>query len=71
VNAPTSIPAVDCVTLERSFPHLAIARRAYDIEDAALDRLSGEAQARIMLTEDFKEGPRAFIEKRPARWLGH
>jgi enoyl-CoA hydratase len=49
---------------------LAIARRAYDLEDAALYRLSAQAQARIMLTEDFKEGPRAFIEKRPARWLG-
>jgi enoyl-CoA hydratase/carnithine racemase len=49
---------------------LAITRRAYDLEDAALYRLSADAQARIMLTEDFKEGPRAFIEKRPARWLG-
>ena len=49
---------------------LAIARRAHDLEDAALYRLSVEAQSRIMLTEDFKEGPRAFIEKRPARWLG-
>lgn len=49
---------------------LALARRAHDLEDAALYRLSVEAQSRIMLTEDFKEGPRAFIEKRPPRWLG-
>jgi len=49
---------------------LAIARRAYDFEDEVLYRLSVEAQARIMLTEDFQEGPRAFIEKRPPHWVG-
>ncbi len=49
---------------------LTIARRAYDFDDAVLYRLSVEAQARLMRTEDFKEGPRAFIEKRPASWLG-
>ncbi len=49
---------------------LAIARRAYDLQDEELYRLSVQAQARIMLTEDFQEGPRAFIEKRPPRWLG-
>ncbi len=49
---------------------LAIARRAYDLDDAALYRLSVEGQARIMLTEDFQEGPRAFIEKREPRWVG-
>jgi enoyl-CoA hydratase/carnithine racemase len=49
---------------------LIIARQAYDLNDATLYRLSAESQARIMLTEDFREGPRAFIEKRTPRWTG-
>jgi enoyl-CoA hydratase/carnithine racemase len=49
---------------------LGIARQAYDLNDAALYRLSVEGQDRIMQTEDFQEGPRAFIEKRAPRWVG-
>ncbi|MDH4071834.1 MAG: enoyl-CoA hydratase-related protein [Gammaproteobacteria bacterium] len=49
---------------------LAVARRAYDLDDETLARLSDEAQARVMLTADFREGPVAFIEKRAPRWLG-
>lgn len=49
---------------------LAIARLAHDLHEAALVRLSDESQARVMLTEDFREGPRAFIEKRPPQWRG-
>lgn len=49
---------------------LAIARQAYDLDEPTLARLSSEGQARVMLTDDFQEGPRAFIEKRPPRWLG-
>jgi enoyl-CoA hydratase len=49
---------------------LKIARRAYDLDDAALAILSAEAQTRLMATMDFIEGPRAFIEKRKPVWLG-
>jgi enoyl-CoA hydratase/carnithine racemase len=49
---------------------LAIVRQALDHDDATLNRLSQEAQDRIILTEDFQEGPRAFVEKRPPRWVG-
>jgi enoyl-CoA hydratase/carnithine racemase len=49
---------------------LAIARQAADLEEPALWQLSREASARIRQTEDFQEGPRAFVEKRAPRWTG-
>ncbi|MCK8784756.1 enoyl-CoA hydratase-related protein [Roseomonas sp. NAR14] len=49
---------------------LAIARRAGELDDETLWRLSREASARIRETEDFREGPRAFVEKRAPRWVG-
>jgi len=49
---------------------LSIARQAPDLDEEALARLSEEGQQRIMCTEDFIEGPRAFIEKRAPRWSG-
>lgn len=33
-------------------------------------KLSGEAMKLLSKTEDYKEGPRAFIEKRAPRWTG-
>lgn len=47
-----------------------VARLAEDLTDAELRRLSEEAQDRIVLTEDFQEGPRAFVEKRAPIWQG-
>lgn len=49
---------------------LGVARQAFDLSDAELRTASEEAQARNMVTEDFQEGPRAFIEKRAPRWQG-
>jgi enoyl-CoA hydratase/carnithine racemase len=67
IELATSIAANAPVAVRES---LMIARQAYDLDDAALFRLSAESQERIMRTEDFQEGPRAFIEKRAPRWVG-
>lgn len=47
---------------------LQVARQAYDLDDDALFKLGLDAQDRVMNTEDFMEGPRAFIEKRAPIW---
>ena len=39
-------------------------------DDDTLWRMSGEAMGRLARTEDFREGPRAFIEKRAPAWQG-
>jgi enoyl-CoA hydratase len=56
-NAPLAVSA-----------SLMISRLASDVDDAALKRLSDETQDRISKTEDFFEGSRAFVEKRPPQW---
>ena len=47
-----------------------VAVRALDDDDDDLWRASGKAMASLAHTEDYKEGPRAFIEKRPPVWKG-
>jgi enoyl-CoA hydratase/carnithine racemase len=49
---------------------LKLARASADFDEDALRRMSSEAQARIVQTEDFKEGPSAFLEKRTPHWVG-
>ena len=40
------------------------------LDDGEAFRLGGRLSAEIFATEDFAEGPRAFIEKRPPEWQG-
>ena len=49
---------------------LAIARAAHELSEEEGWRLSAEASARVAQSEDAKEGPRAFAEKREPRWTG-
>ena len=49
---------------------LAVARVAWRLADAEAGVLVAKAMATVRLSEDYAEGPRAFLEKRPARWTG-
>ena len=49
---------------------LNVARRANELREDELRELTRESFARVMASDDFKEGPRAFIEKRAPRWTG-
>jgi enoyl-CoA hydratase len=50
---------------------LRVAREANNgLDEVALRALTREAMERVAASEDFKEGPRAFIEKRAPRWTG-
>ena len=49
---------------------IAVARQALDQSETALRGLNDEAMGRIVRTQDYQEGPRAFIEKRPPIWSG-
>jgi enoyl-CoA hydratase/carnithine racemase len=49
---------------------LGVARQAYDKAETELWEICGAAGRRVRETEDFQEGPRAFVEKRAPRWVG-
>jgi enoyl-CoA hydratase/carnithine racemase len=49
---------------------LGVARQAMDLTEADLWEVSRGASERVRATEDFQEGPRAFVEKRAPRWSG-
>jgi enoyl-CoA hydratase len=48
----------------------ALVDAALDHDEGSLWAMAEAAAARVLATEDAREGPRAFAEKRPPRWLG-
>jgi enoyl-CoA hydratase len=48
----------------------AVVAAASDMAEAEAWATNDAAYARIKRTEDFREGPRAFVEKRAPRWTG-
>ncbi len=59
VNAPVAVRESRAVVLAGALA-----------DDETAWRLTNEAFARVVQTEDFAEGPKAFIEKRPPEWKG-
>ena len=49
---------------------LGVARQAYDLAETELWQVCAAASSRVKETEDFTEGPRAFVEKRAPHWVG-
>ncbi|MDO7843636.1 enoyl-CoA hydratase-related protein [Sphingomonas immobilis] len=49
---------------------LRVARRAWDCTESELRDITSEARERLIRTQDYAEGPRAFVEKRPPQWTG-
>lgn len=58
-NAPLAVQA-----------SMKVAKRAFMDDDETLFKAGGRAFGGVAASEDFKEGPRAFIEKRPPNWQG-
>jgi len=59
VNAPVSVQE-----------SLRVARLCQDLTEEELDAVAQTAMGRVFSTKDSREGPRAFVEKRPAVWSG-
>jgi enoyl-CoA hydratase/carnithine racemase len=49
---------------------LQVLRRVHDLDEAGLRTLTHECRDRMAATDDFREGPRAFVERREPRWTG-
>lgn len=49
---------------------IGVAKASGMLSDADGQKLADAALARLQTTEDYQEGPKAFVEKRPAVWQG-
>lgn len=69
VAAATELAAEICANAPIAVREsLQVTKQSLDLTDEQLRKLSEAAQERVMHTEDFQEGPKAFIEKREPNW---
>jgi enoyl-CoA hydratase/carnithine racemase len=69
VAAATELASAVCANAPLAVREsLQVTRQSFDLTDEELRKLSEAAQERVMQTEDFQEGPKAFIEKREPIW---
>lgn len=59
VNAPLAV-----------YEAIQVAKETIVLDDAESSRVAKAALERLRVTEDFKEGPKAYLQKRPAVWQG-
>ncbi len=49
---------------------LRVARASFQLSEAEMRELTNQAKAVVVASNDYREGPLAFIEKRAPRWTG-
>lgn len=69
-SALTLAEAIACNAPMAVGETLNFAHQAFDLTESELQELSNQTFYKVLSSDDAKEGPRAFLEKRPPVWKG-